>query len=132
MKLRLRGGSLRLRLGQAEVSSLVADGRVEERVPFGPGGVLVYAIKSDDRATAIEAQLSQVAGGPRIEVVVPRARAASWAASEDVGLEASQPIEGSDPLKILVEKDFACLKPRAGEGDEDAFPHPGAASAKNA
>jgi hypothetical protein len=27
-------------------------------------------------------------------------------------------------LQILVEKDFACLTPRKGEDDGDAFPNP--------
>jgi hypothetical protein len=124
MKLRLRGSSLRLRLGQAEVASLVADGCVEERVAFGSNTALVYAIKSDDRAASIEARFSQTKDSARIDVVVPRARAASWAASDDVGLEGSQSIEGEGPLRILVEKDFACLKPRAAEDDKDAFPNP--------
>lgn len=122
MKLRLRGSSLRLRLGQAEVAALAKDGRVEESVPFGPKSVFVYAIRSDDRVSAIEARLD----GARIEVVAPRSLIASWAASDDVGLEASQPIAGGEALRILVEKDFACLKPRADEDEGDAFPNPSA------
>jgi hypothetical protein len=31
-------------------------------------------------------------------------------------------------LKILVEKDFACLAPREGEDESDMFPHPKAAT----
>src|SRR5215213_557792 len=103
MKLRLRGSSLRLRLGQAEVTALASGGRVEETVPFGPKSALVYAIRTDDRAGTIEARLD----GSRIELVASRDVIASWAASDEVGLSASQAIAGGEPLQILVEKDFA-------------------------
>ncbi len=120
MKLRLRGSSLRLRLGQAEVASLVDHGRIEERVAFGPGAALVYALASDDNAKDVHARLD----GSRIEVIAPRSLIKSWAAGDEVGFEASQAIAGGDALRILVEKDFACLKTRAGEDDADAFPNP--------
>ena len=35
-----------------------------------------------------------------------------------------QDVGGDEPLRILVEKDFACLVEREGEDDSDAFPHP--------
>jgi hypothetical protein len=34
------------------------------------------------------------------------------------------------PLNILVEKDFACLAPRAGEDERDMYPHPNADEAQ--
>ena len=37
-------------------------------------------------------------------------------------------LEDGDSLKILVEKDFACLVAREGEDESDMFPHPAAGS----
>ena len=44
-----------------------------------------------------------------------------------MSLRASQPTGKSEDLQILVEKDFACLAPREGEDDSDAFAHPNTA-----
>ena len=57
-------------------------------------------------------------------IYVPRAQADKWANTEQIGLEIEQKIGGGNLLRILIEKDFACLEPRAGEDERDAFPHP--------
>jgi hypothetical protein len=119
MKLRLRGNSLRLRLAQGEVAELVRTGRVEETVAFGPRERLSYALTCKETA-AIAARFEAGA----VEVSLPAGLAMDWASSERVGLEAEQPIGEGAHLRILVEKDFACLKPRTGENDSDAFPNP--------
>ena len=33
-------------------------------------------------------------------------------------------VESDGEPKILIEKDWSCLKPREGEDDSDAYPHP--------
>ena len=55
----------------------------------------------------------------RMTVNIPHAVAARWASTEEVSLRGR---EGG--VEILVEKDFACLIPREGEEDPDAFPNP--------
>ncbi len=127
MKLRTRAGSLRLRLTRGEVDALASRGLVEESVVVGPGGDgrLVYALVASTAARDVTARLA----GARITVELPAALAREWAASEQVGIEAVQAVGSGDAattLTILVEKDFACLAPRAGEDDADAYPHPGA------
>ncbi len=117
MKLRIRGNSIRLRLTQAEVQTLAEKGRVEDAIAFTPGSRLVYAIAFGD---ALAARLD----GARVEVTLPAAQAREWASSTRVGLEGEQPVGGGEPLRILVEKDFACLHPRKGEDDRDAYPNP--------
>lgn len=112
MKLRIRGDSLRLRLTRGEVAALAAEGRVEETTSFGGGAVLRYAITLGD---VLGAKLD----GSKIEVTVARETAERWARSDEVGIEGAQ-----DALRILIEKDWSCLKPRDGEDDADAFPHP--------
>ncbi len=123
MKLRIRGNSLRLRLTRAEVDTLAAHGRVEDAVAFGPGETarLVYAIVARQ-----DARSSADMQGRAITVTLPAALVRDWAVSEQVGIAHEQPIGEGGPLKVLVEKDFACLAPREGEGDESAFPNPNA------
>jgi len=122
MKLRVRGNTLRLRLSRGEVNELAARGEVRDGVAFGaePSERLGYAIVASDGAAVTSARLA----GGSIEVIVPRSLAREWAASETVGFEAEQAIGEGLSLQILVEKDFACLTPRKGEDDADAFPNP--------
>jgi len=112
MKLRIRGNSLRLRLSQKEVAQLADKGRVEDVIAIGPSK-LAYALVLGDRIAATYE-------GSRIEVTVPKDRARAWSTNDaEVGIE-----NDDDALKILVEKDWSCLKPREGEDDSDAYPHP--------
>lgn len=125
MKLRIRGNSLRLRLTRGEVAALAERGRVDDGIAFGsePGARLGYSIVCADDASVLSARL----GGGAIVVTVPAAVARAWAASDDVSLEAEQALGGGgggDVLRLLVEKDFACLQPRTDEDDGDAFPNP--------
>jgi hypothetical protein len=104
------------------VRDLVAHGRVEERTRFGPasGDALVYAVATTEEAPAMTCSWSE----GRLVVLVPRAVAATWSTGDALGLEASQPVADGATLRILVEKDLACVTPRAGEDDRDAFPNP--------
>jgi hypothetical protein len=111
MKLRFHENTLRLRLSQPDVARLAESGRVEEAVTFAPGKTLTYAIEAAGETTGATLE------GSSIVVWVPVAEIAAWAGSTQVGLEAS-----SGPLNILIEKDFQCLHPDAG--DADAFPNP--------
>ena len=123
MKLRIRGNSLRVRLTRSEVDDLAQGGRVEDAIAFGPGPSerIVYAIV----ARPAEHVSAALADGV-VTVVLPAGVAKDWAASERVGIEHDQVIGAAGVLRILVEKDFACLTPREGEGDEEAFPNPNA------
>jgi hypothetical protein len=122
MKLRIRGNTLRLRLSRGEVNELAERGEVRDGIAFGASATerLGYAIVASDSATVTSARLSS----GNVEVLVPRALAREWAASETVGFEAEQAVGSGSPLQLLVEKDFACLTPRKGEDDTDAFPNP--------
>jgi hypothetical protein len=123
MKLRIRGNSLRLRLTRTEVDALANDGRVEDAIAFAPGesNRLVYAIVARE-ANGVSAEWT----GRAMTVTLPSSLARDWATSERVGIEHEQPIGDAGTLRILVEKDFACLTPRKGEDDENAFPNPNA------
>ena len=50
--------------------------------------------------------------------------APEWVDSDEVSISSEQQLDQGGLLKILVEKDFACLAPREGEDESDMFPHP--------
>jgi len=56
--------------------------------------------------------------------MLPEADVMRWAATEQVSIAANETLDDGDFLKILVEKDFACLAPREGEDESDMYPHP--------
>ncbi len=120
MKLRIKGNSVRLRLTQPEVATLAANGVVEERTVFPAGGALVYRLVTDGDAREPGAGYKDGV----IIVWIPAAAAARWARGSVVGLEFASPLNNGGELRVLVEKDFACLNPMRRESDEGAFPNP--------
>ncbi|MDZ7645519.1 MAG: hypothetical protein U5K76_15655 [Woeseiaceae bacterium] len=120
MKLRIRGNSLRLRLTRGEVTTMRADGEVGERIEFPDGAALGYRLQARGDADAIRAELRESA----ITVVVPTADIRRWADTDAVSLQADVGLTGGESLRVLIEKDFACLADRPDEDDSDAFPHP--------
>ncbi len=125
MKLRMRGDSLRLRLTRPEVQQLAQSGSVEEHVRITPGGVLVYRLKRVKSAATLGASFENGV----VEIQVPEIVAREWCASDLVTLEHVQP-HGEVRLRIVVEKDYACLAPREDEDETDNFTHPQEGSTK--
>ena len=122
MKLRIKGNTLRLRLTQREVAQLDESGRVEEEVAFSPGVALHYAVEVREGLDAPRADLD----GCRLRVALPDAAARRWITSDDTGIEVEQPNGSAEPLRIAVEKDFACL--HRPSDSADVFPNPAAAT----
>jgi hypothetical protein len=120
MKLRIKGNSLRLRLGPSEIERLLDSGRIEETIRFAPGDAaqLTYALELADSADDVSLRYH-----PReITVVLSRSRARSWAQGDGIGVAGAIEV-GDGSLELLVEKDFACLDHR-DEENEDTFPNP--------
>jgi len=122
MKLRILGNSVRMRLTKSEVTQIGGKGRVEETVEFGfePSQKLIYALET----TAILENVRATFENNCLRVFVPRNQAEQWANSNRVGIEFEQPLRNDKYLRILLEKDFACLDERLGEDQLNAFPHP--------
>lgn len=122
MKLRIKNDSIRLRLAQDEVEKFAAEGRVEDRIRFGPsdGQCLSYTLSRDAAVSVLGAHLSTNC----IDVRLPASDADEWTSSKKVGFEVEQDIGGGRTLTIIVEKDFQRLKPRSAEDVEGKFPHP--------
>ncbi len=128
MKLRIRGNSVRLRVTRSELAQLAEQGEVADAVDFGPTR-LEYRLVRDDYAERPGASYA----ADVICVRVPAAQLMAWAGDDaQVSIDAEQALPGAgtggDGLRILVEKDFACLQPRRGEDDSDMFAHPDADS----
>jgi hypothetical protein len=126
MKLRIRGNSIRIRVSQGELREFAERGTVRETIEFGHGVALTYALESDAEARTPIARCARNV----IAVVLPAATVRQWAETDQVSIEAEQPISDGEVLRILVEKDFACLQPRPHEDDSDMFPNPQATSAR--
>jgi hypothetical protein len=129
MKLRIRGSSLRLRLGQSEVAQLVKDGCVSASIRFSgfPKDQLVYSVVTSLAEKEITARLAD----SEIKVTVPEGLAQGWANSAQVGLKQVQPIDSEVSLSILIEKDFRSLEPRPDDDQSDNFKNPAEGKHRN-
>lgn len=122
MKLRIKGDSIRLRLSQTEVQNFGTEGYCEDQTNF-PGKVLSYRLQKADTAS-----LSATFNGNKVLVEVPQSVATKWVEDpSQVGFDYEQELGDGAVLRILVEKDFACLAERPHEDESDNFPNPMAA-----
>jgi hypothetical protein len=102
LKLRIRDNSIRLRLSKTEVDTVNSDGLVRGKVQFAGSNSFTYVLESSPATVKPEAHFSRVS------------------------ISSEQNLDEKEHLKILVEKDFACLAPREGEDESDLYPHPDA------
>lgn len=119
MKLRIKGDSVRLRLGRSEVERLAVAGIVRETTTFDLTGHqrLEYRLVADPAVGALVVTWTEGV----LEVRLPRAQADAWGRSSEVGISANQPIEGGRTLRVLIEKDLECLDAPAHEPQDDAY-----------
>jgi hypothetical protein len=99
VKLRIRAGSVRLRLSEDEVARVALGESIAEQTRF-PGGVLGYRLEIGGEQ--ITARFSPAGG---IQIRLPQEQAADWAASAEVTLQCSIEVDG-ESLEVLVEKDL--------------------------
>jgi hypothetical protein len=120
MKLRIKGNSIRLRLTQTEAARLGEGKSVEETTQFSPTTKLSFIIQPAANHTLIEAAFEN----NQLKICIPASTLSEWANNNETGIEREQPIGNGDTLRLLIEKDFACLKPRAGEDESDTYANP--------
>ena len=120
MKLRIRDNSIRLRLTRNEVDTVGSEGLVKARLSMPGGNGLDYVLESSASIVKPTARFSDGA----LTVHLPESAVKKWASTEQVSIAADELLDGGDILRILVEKDFACLAPRQGEDESDMYPHP--------
>jgi len=117
MKIRFKGNSIRLRLTQSDVKNWAADGVIKEVTSFGNKNSLGYQLMMSE-----ESQISASFNDDIISIDIPFTIAQEWCESEQISMESSIANDGT--LNILIEKDFVCLTPKAGEDESDMYPNP--------
>jgi Family of unknown function (DUF7009) len=124
MKLRIRGNSIRIRMDRKDLAKLLHCGRVIDAARFGPGvdRALTYAVEVGP-APRKRPHADYVAG--RLLVTIDRDDVEEWSQGDHVGFDHAQAVEGG-VVRVILEKDFACLDRSAGQEAEDAwaFPNP--------
>jgi len=116
-----------LRLKRSEVARVAAGETLCDTTQF-PTNRFSYRLHATEGADFA----AEYADGT-MTIRLPQGAATAWANGDEVSLYAEQDTGGSEPLALLVEKDFECLSPghhRAGEDDEDTYPHPEAATGR--
>ena len=122
VKIRIRDNSIRLRLMRGEVDILHGAGKVSADTRFPGGDTFSYRVESRAEGDQLKASFDK----NTMLVQIPRAAVAVWATTEQVSIMADLPLSDGESLQLLIEKDFECLAPRAGEDESDMYPHPGA------
>lgn len=112
---------------QGEVEALREEGLVSADTQFPDGRTLRYVVESSPASVKPGAFYTN----GEIRVRLPETTVLAWAGSAQVSIESEQLLDDGDTLRILVEKDFACLAPREGEDESDMFPHPAANEEKD-
>lgn len=119
MKIRIKGNSIRYRLTQSEVKTLAETGHLAEETCFGPEQKFGYALKAKAGISGLQANFD----GGTITMFIHADAAQNWPASDQVGFENEVEISPGVFLKLLLEKDFACLD-ETSEDQADNFPNP--------
>lgn len=120
MKLRIKGNSIRIRLDRRDIERLVREGRVVDALQFGPGLEFSYAVEVAP-APRERPEASYAEG--KITLRIDPADASEWLEGDRVGFDHKQPVDGG-VIRVLLEKDFACIDRPAGEEEDDAFAFP--------
>lgn len=119
MKLRIHNDSIRLRLTVSEVKRIGAGRSVLASTRFPGGRAFTYAL-----VTTRERSVSASLDGHILTVRLPADEASAWAADPDCITLRGEPDERCGMPALLVEKDFECLAPRAGDDATDLFVNP--------
>jgi hypothetical protein len=120
MKLRLKGNSIRVRLDRRDIERLIDWGRIVDAVRFGPGQAFAYAVEVG-KAPRDRPKASYADG--RLTIRIDPEDAEEWLSGERVGFDHEQDVDGG-VVRVLLEKDFACIDRPAGEEADDAYAFP--------
>ncbi len=114
MKIRINGNSLRIRLSQSEIVTLVHQNEVSSTCQF-VNERLTYTLKQGDYPHLTADFIDGV-----ITIYIPGSFVQDWDKNETIGFDGKD----TSGLYLLIEKDFQCLKPRPHEDESDLFPNP--------
>lgn len=119
MKIRIQGNSIRFRLKQFEVETLVDKKIVKEVICFGEveKDQLQFILQVANGDFSLE-QHSTI-----IQLNIPENKAEEWTQTDLVGFEQNIRTAKGKEINILVEKDFKCLT-RSDEEEVGSYPNP--------
>lgn len=120
MKLRLKGNSIRVRLDRRDIEWLLQEGRVDDAVRFARGLQFSYAVEMGP-APRERPQASYTEG--RLTISIDPADVQEWNSGDRLGFDHRQPVEDG-VVRVLVEKDLACIDRPPGEEADDAYAFP--------
>jgi hypothetical protein len=123
MKLRITDNSLRFRVTQSELATLIEAGRIEKTIHFAADEYsrLTYALEHHPSSAAARLRYRAL----DVTVVLSTKEVQTWGKTDQVGIYATVDLGEYGNLDILVEKDFACLDLSDAE-NVDTFPNPNA------
>jgi hypothetical protein len=117
MKIRIRENTMRIRITQSELKELSNGMALSSTLHFPGGGRLSYTVTpSQEETTQVEMK------DQHILVHLGLLDHQTIMDPSIVGVQ-SMHQTSERPFELLIEKDFSCLHPRAGE-DVDTFPNP--------
>ncbi|XOV89011.1 MAG: DUF7009 family protein [Pseudomonadota bacterium] len=116
MKIRILNDTIRLRLDRDEVDRIGRGQPVIARTRFPDRSVFGYELHVDAAGAETVAAFSHGV----IRLTLPAEQARHWATEESEVSITGQ----SASLELLIEKDFECLEPRAGESQSNRFANP--------
>ena len=117
MKLRCVNNSIRLRLRKSEIDQLRLGNAIQEEVGFpGETPSLFFSLQMNGLKSTLSASFEN----NNIRIDLPRELASKWIDSEEVSIEDRLPIDTTNELHVLIEKDFPC-KDRENEDKSDLF-----------
>ena len=120
MKIRIAGSSIRFRLKQPEVKMFSQQQSITEIIEFGMSrpDQLRFVLKA-----ANADQLSIAFDEHTITLNVPQQLINEWTTTDLVGFEETVKAKDGKTIKVLVEKDFACLD-KGSEENKGTYPNP--------
>ncbi len=118
MKLRFDSDSLRLRLDREEVDALGRGESATSVAHFPDGRALHWRLEAQGN------ELAATFSDGMVRVCMPLATARHWASDDTEVSVRGQIAAPPGTLSILIEKDFECLEPRAGESQRNRFTNP--------
>ena len=121
MKLRMAKDSIRFRILRSELERLHGGAALSETVRLRPGadGVFCYALQVSPQPEPVRVHFEACT----ISVHISPRQFAFWSREEEVGVYEQMDFGNDGTLRIVLEKDFACLD-RGEAENQDTFDHP--------
>jgi hypothetical protein len=108
-------------LTKPEVDNFAAHGYLEEETHFAPGTSLVYALQSAHNVQEFAATFS----GHKITVLIPEESRKRWTSTDLTGFDEEVDAGQGNRLRLVIEKDWACIDNTMNEDQSENYPNPG-------